>query len=262
MEHDPEAAVALIDEAVRREDRRPAFYAVGGSHMYGFAGTDSDLDVRGFHVADGERYALLDEPAEQVAVNQGGATPGFEEYAGIDLVSYELRKFGSLVLAANFDVLELLFDGVEVVDEVPAEVDALRELVEAELPLDVPRSYVGMARTNYRRYLNPDAATDAPTAKRYLYALRGLLAARYVADEGTVAADVRDLARYALEPTEIEVVDELIEAKVGGASVDDDLAARADDLVTDLLDAADPPERVGKEGYRERIDEWMLGVRR
>ena len=262
MEYDLDAAAGMIETAVRRDDRRPTFYAVGGSHAYGFAGEDADLDVRGFHVADGGRYALLDEPEEQIVVNQGEVTPGFEDYAEIDLVSYELKKFGSLLYQANFNVLEVLFDGVQVMNGVPLEIDSLRALIEDELPLDVPRSYVGMARTNYRKHLDPDAAAYAPTAKRYLYALRGLLGARYVADEETITADVRDLSRHVLGTTGI--VDELIEVKLSaeGATVGDDLAGRANELVTDLFDEADPPERVEKERYRERIDEWMLKVRR
>ena len=263
MQYDPAVVAEMVEKAVRRDDRRPAFHAVAGSHMYGFASeAGGDVDVRGFHVADGERYASLDEPDEQIVVNQGDVTEGFEEYAEIDLVSYELKKFGSLLYGANFNVLEVLFDGIEVVDDVPAEVDALRELVEAELPLDVPRSYVGMARTNYRNYLDPDAPSYAPTAKRYLYVLRGLLAARYVVDEERIRADVRDLSRHVLGTT--GTVDELIAAKrsAAGATVDGDLAARADDLIADLLDAVDPPDRVEKERYRERLDEWMLSVRR
>ena len=263
MEYDADRVVRLIERAVRREDDRPTFYAITGSHIYGFPSeVGGDVDVRGFHLADMERYALLDPPEEQHIVNQNGTTEGFEEYAEIDLVSYELRKFGALVHRANFNVLEVLFDGIQVMNGVPLEIDSLKSLIEDELPLDVPRSYVGMAKTNYYKHLNPNKPSHAPTAKHHLYVLRGLLGALYVVDEETITADVRELSNHVLGSTDL--VDELIDVKLSAedATVDDDLADRSNELIVDLFNRVDPPERVDKRAYRERIDDWMLKVRR
>ncbi|WP_227355276.1 nucleotidyltransferase domain-containing protein [Haladaptatus salinisoli] len=263
MEPDTERIERVVETAVRRDDERnrPAFYAVAGSHIYGFPSAGGDVDVRGFHLADGERYALLDEPADQVVVNQGAVTPGFEEYADVDLVSYELKKFGSLLYDANFNALEVVFDGIEVVNEVPSELDALKRLVEGELPLDVPRTYHGMAKTNYRKRLDPNRESYAPTAKNYLYALRGLLGARYVLDRRAITADVRELSTHALG--DAELVDELVAAKRSDESafVDDSLAERADEHIARLFDDIDPPRRVDKGAYREKLNDWMREVR-
>lgn len=262
MEYDIERVRTLIEKAVRREDARPSFYAITGSHLYGFpSGEGGDVDVRGFHLADGARYALLDPPEEQLVVNQGAVTEGFEEYAEIDLVSYELRKFGSLVAGANFNVLEVLFDGIQVVNGSPLEVDSLKALVEDELPLDVPSSYVGMAKTNYYKHLNPNKPSYDQMAKHYLYVLRGLMGAQYVLDEETITADVRTLSEHVLGTTDL--VDALVDVKADAedATVGEDLAARADATITDLFNEVEPPSRVDKSAYRARIDDWMLKVR-
>lgn len=265
MDYDPAAVHRVVGRAVgERDDVEPGFYAVGGSHGYGFATAESDVDVRGFHVADGERYALLDEPDAQFAVNRDGVTPGFESEADVELVSYELKTFGRLVWEGNFDVLELVCCGERVVDEVPGPMADLRALVEAHLPLNVPASYVGMARTNYRKHVAPAVADDetaAPTAKRVLYVLRGLLAARYVLAEGTLEADVRTLADRVLGDTDL--VDDLLAVRRSGGSerVPDDLAPRADERITALFEELDPPERGAEPAFRDAVDEWMLSVR-
>lgn len=176
-------------------------------------------------------------------------------------MSYELRKFGSLLFGANFNVLEVVFDGIEVVNGVPLELSALRRLIEDRLPLDVPRSYVGMARTNYWKHLNPNRSSYTPTAKKYLYVLRGLLAAQYVAEELTITADVRTLSEHVLGDTDL--VDELVEVKreAEAVRVDDDLAARADETIAEQFNEVDPPESVDKTDYRQAIDDWMRKVR-
>ncbi len=263
MEYDREVIEGLIDRAVAdHDDCEPAFYAVTGSHCYGFASESrSDVDVRGFHLADWRRYALLDRPDEQFVVNQDGVTPGYEEYEHVDLVSYELRKFGQLVHAANFNVLETLCCGDELVNEMPEAVRALRSLVADHLPLDVPTAYVGMATNNYRTYLDPERDSYDPTAKNFLYVLRALLAARYVLDEERIEADVTVLADEVLGETDL--VDELIAVRRddGAAAVPDELAARADERIVALLDDIDPPERAEKTEFRDAIDDWMLRVR-
>lgn len=264
MEIDPKRIERVVEKAVRQsgEDARPAFYAVTGSHIYGFPSEEGgDVDVRGFHVADAERYALLDEPEEQIVVNQDGLTEGFEDYPEIDLVSYELKKFGTLVYEANFNVVEVVFEGIEVTNGVPEGIASLRRLVEDRLPLDVPRTYYGMARSNYEKYLDQNREPYPPTAKTYLYVLRGLLAARYVQDKRTIEADVRELSAHVLGDTDL--VDDLVAVKreSESAEVDDELAARADETITRLFDEVDPPEDVDKSEYREAINDWMLTVR-
>lgn len=264
MQYDENRIEQVVEKAVRRseESARPAFYAVTGSHIYGFPSEEgSDVDVRGFHVVDAERYAMLDGPRVQIVVNQDGLTEGFEDYPEIDLVSYELRKFGALLYKANFNVLEVVFAGEEVINGVPLELAALRRSIQDRLPIDVPRTYFGMAKSNYWKHLNPNRESYTPTAKKFLYVLRGLMAAQYVQAERTIEADVRALSEHVLGDTDL--VDDLIAVKrdAESAEVDEDLAARADETITRLFNEAEPPERVDKSGYRDALDEWMLKVR-
>ena len=264
MEYSTDTVRTMIDKAVRTTDENatPAFAAVTGSHNYGFPSeSGGDVDVRGFHLVDGDRYLRLDDPREQYVINQDGTTAGFEEYAEIDLVSYELKKFTSLVYSCNFNVLEVIFCGDEIINGVPLELRRLKQIITDELPSDVPRTYAGMAKSNYYKFLNPNKDTYRPTAKKFLYVLRGLIASQYVTNEKTITADVRDLAEWHGEYTTL--VDELIAVKRDAetATVDDDLAERADEAIATLFGEVDPADDIDKTEYKTKLNEWMLKVR-
>lgn len=229
----------------------PGFAAVSGSHSYGWSDEGSDVDLRGFHVADGHRYALLDRPDEQVTATFASRT---ESSADVDFVSYELRKFGVLLADRNFNALETLFDGIVVVDEHPEKLDDLRNVITGHLPMDVPVRYAGMAKSNR------DAATPGGSVKRCLYAVRGLLAAHHVAETGRIESDVWVLSDSVLGDTDL--VDDLIAAKRAKreATLDEPLASRAA-RVLDELDTGGWGESVEPSAYRRAIDDWMREVR-
>lgn len=255
----------VIDRTVRpNDDAKPSFYAVTGSYIYGFSSEEgSDVDVHGFHIVDSDRYLELGGPQEQFIVNQDGVTDGFEAYADIDLVSYELKKFTSLLYSGNFNVMEVVFDGDKVMNGVPLEMQSLRALIEDELPLDVPKTYFGMAKSNYWKFLNPDSGKYQPRAKKYLYVIRGLVASEYVQQEETITADVTELVQWYGDDDLRDLVDELIAEKRTHetTNVSNELASEADDWITRLFNESEPPEDVNKDEYRERLNEWMLKVR-
>lgn len=264
MDYSTDTIRTMIDKAVRTTDENatPAFAAVTGSHIYGFPSeSGGDVDVRGFHLVDGNRYLRLDGPQEQYIINQDGTTEGFEDYAEIDLVSYELKKFTSLVYSCNFNVLEVIFCGDEIINGVPLELRRLKQIITEELPSGVPQTYVGMAKSNYYKFLNPNKDTYRPTAKKFLYVLRGLIAAQHVTDERTIVADVHDLAEWHGEYTAL--VEELIEIKHTGEreTVDDALAERADTAIATLFGEVDPADDMDKTDFKTELNEWMLKVR-
>ncbi len=264
MDYDDQSLRSVIDQAIdsASDPARPGFYAVSGSHLYGFPSeAGGDIDVRGFHITDGHAYWLLDEPTQQYVINQGTTTDGFEAHAAVDLVSYELRKFGELLFQANYNVLELVCCADPVVNTRPDEFERLRTLIETSLPLDVAHSYLGMARSNYNRYLNPDGRDPRPTAKKFLYVLRGLLGARYVTKRNSLEPNVRELGTWAGYG---DLIDALIETKRENevATVDDALEARARTAITELFETTSPSERPDKADYHDALNDWMLTVRR
>lgn len=255
----------FIEDAVawKGTEHRPRFYAVTGSHIYGFDSPDSDIDVRGIHVAPPEKYAYLQTPAEEITVNMDGVTEGFEEYADVDLRSYELKKFGSLLAKANFNTVELVFEAPTVMSGMPLEMDALQELIREYLPMNVPHAYLGMAKSNYYKHLDPEKTEGYdPRAKKFLYVYRGLLGARYVLAERDIEADVRRLAET-VDGGDPDLVDELVDHKrtADEANVPDALKSRAREAIAAQFNALEDLPQPDKHGYREAIDDWMQKVR-
>lgn len=260
---------AFVERAVTRPEieRRPRFYAVTGSHLYGFADAESDIDLCGIHVVPAAAYASLEPPAEAVTVTAGEPPPGVEAAedgdVDVDLRSYELRKFGQLLAKANYDVLELVLEAPTVMNDVPVEIEALRDLVRDHLPVTVPHSYVGMARSNYDIHLDPDAAdSDTPASKTFLYVYRGLLGARYVLDHRDLEADVTALAA-AVDGGDPDIVAELITHKRAAAdeAIPSALEARIREAIRDQFDRLDGLPEPDTEGYGAAIDDWMRTVR-
>ncbi|WP_435359922.1 DNA polymerase beta superfamily protein [Haloarchaeobius sp. DFWS5] len=259
-DYDEDHVRSLVDAVLAADpaDLRPGFYAVVGSHCHGFADADSDVDVRGMHLADGTRYMLLDEPAERLVVNQGTPTHGFEEWAGVDCTSHECKAWVAALATTNFDPVETLLCGEVVVNELPDEIDALRAIVRDALPLELPHSYYGLAKRTYERHLVPGQEGYDPTPKRYLYALRPLLGAHYVVEGEDVLADVSALSRAVLGDDDL--VSELVVRKRAGESLDDHLAARADRQVEGLFETLTFTDASSTQFHRD-LDDWLRRVR-
>jgi len=257
----------LIDKAVRKKHLEPKFYVIGGSHIYGFPSEKGgDTDVRGFHIAKKEDFLKLRLPKSQIIINQGGVTEGFEFMQDIELVSFELRNFGQLLHKMNFNVLEWLFSGIGVINGVPMEINALKEIVTEYLPFDVPRHYLGMARHNYYKFLYTRKESYTPTAKKYLYVLRGLLGAEYVSKEGRIEPDINKLAKHLLEEDGQKIVYQLIQKK----KIDETKLAntrlidKSEKLIAKLFNRMKLKTNRTREldkKLEKDIDDWMMKLR-
>lgn len=250
----------FIEAAVAQKGTRhqPRFYAVTGSHTYGFDSPDSDIDVRGLHVAPAEEYASLRTPASEVTVNMDGVTEDFGTYADIDLRSYELKKFGSLLAKANYNVIELVFEAPTVMNGMP-----LEALIRDYLPMNVPHAYLGMAKSNYYKHLDPEKTEGYdPRPKKLLYVYRGLLGATYVLEHEDIKADIRRLAT-AVDGGDPQLVDDLIVHKreADEPIVPDALEERARTAIVEQFNALDALPEPDKSGYWDALDDWMHNVR-
>lgn len=265
LEYSDEEIRDFIEEAVAQKgtENRPRFYAVTGSHIYGFESAESDIDVRGFHMAPAEDYAYLRTPRQEVTINMDGTTDGFEEYAEVDLRSYELKKFGSLLESANYNVIELVFEAPTVMNGMPLEMDALQDLIREFLPMNVPHAYLGMAKSNYYKHLDPEKTEGYdPRPKKFLYVYRGLLGAQYVLANEDIEADIHRLAET-VDGGEPEIVEDLVAHKRESdePTVLGELEERARRAITSQFNALDELPEPDKSEYRDAIDDWMRKVR-
>lgn len=240
----------------------PVFFAVAGSHSQGVAGPASDIDLRGFHCVDGTQYLLLDDPEPQIRFT----IPPSQETPEIEVVSHELRTFGSRLLKFHFNAVEPLFATDPVIRRDSAQVSAIRSSIVGALPGELPARYSGMARSLYDDYVSGDAPRrDELTVKQLLYTLRGALAARYVEEQNGIEPNLRRLSQALLSESDRTTVQRLIEAKqtAGTDGVSAEEVRRAGELVRDSLGNAPSTSfsKTERETYRTAIEEWMLSVR-
>jgi len=255
-----------IEDAVGNESRcqaHPRWYAITGSHLYGFSSPSSDIDIRGFHTAPANRYAGLNSPKGEISVNMGTTTEGYESMSEADLRSRELRSFTEQLVTANYNAIELALHAPVVMNGVPLEMDALRAIIREHLPLDVPHSYMGMAKSNYYNYLDPDK-TEAyrPTPKKFCYVYRGLLGAQFTHDTGEIEPDLLTLAQEVDWGNEI-MVHELIEDKRSPDfdSYREPVAEDYRHTIADGFRHLPEFESPDKESYRDDLDTWMTKIR-
>jgi uncharacterized protein len=173
---------------------------VTGAHLYGFPSPDSDLDLKGIHLAPTAQLLGLDP-----------ATPPHdctEIFQGVecDLTTNEASDALRLLLSGNGNMLERILSPMQTHES--ADLEELRSLAVGTLSRRYARHYGGFAR-GMRREL-----TIEPTVKKLLYAYRVLLTGITLLRTGVLEANVTTLAReFGIEST----VQELVEAKRAGA---------------------------------------------
>lgn len=190
--HQRAVATRFLDAACAQ--REPVVVALSGAHAYGFPSPDSDLDLKGIHVARTRDLLGLHPdtpPIEHVEVVDG---------VELDFSSHELGMVLHGVLKGNGNFIERILGGLLLVrSPLLAE---LQPLVSASLSQRTHHHYRGFA-LNQRR-----EAERTRRAKKVLYVLRTTLTGTHLLRTGELVTDVTRLAPlYGFE------LDDLLEAK-------------------------------------------------
>lgn len=154
-----------------------------GSHAYGLATTYSDMDFRGVYIAPTHQIlSVSDRPPENIEIRHEP-----------DLVVYEVDRFARLAMAANPNVLELLWaPAVGTDSEEGAWISEQRDIF---LSQRARATYSGYAIQQARKLQR--VAADRPEKKekyaRHLFRL--FEQGRQVLEEGSLEIHVRDPER-------------------------------------------------------------------
>ena len=180
----------------------PAVFAtISGSHLYGFASTDSDLDIRAVHRLPLEEVVGLRTGPETLQSSR--TRDGVE----LDVVSQELAKFCRLLLRPNGHILEQVLSPLVVTTT-----DLHAELV-ALAPGCVTRfhshHYQGFAKGQWQLFEREGRVKPA------LYTLRVLLTGIHLMRTGELECDLRTL----FPGMGLPYVPDLIERKASGEHV-------------------------------------------
>jgi len=156
--------------------------AVTGSHMYGFPSGDSDIDLKGIHLAPTEKLLGFNQPSDTF--------DKLEVFDGTecDYTSHEAGKALKLLLRGNGNILERLLSTYQLYEgDLLAEMAELaRNSISKRFAPHYRGYFVGMQREHKQ--------SEAPTAKKLLYSFRVALTGIHLLQTGELDADLNTLA--------------------------------------------------------------------
>ena len=189
-----------LAEIEYKENVRVILAVESGSRAWGFASPDSDYDVRFIYVRRPEDYIRL-KPLRDVIEWQLDDV--------YDVSGWDLQKALRLTHDSNPSIFEWCSSPIIYKENELAE--PFRALAaECFVPKKSLYHYVSMTHHNYNTYLTGDEVR----VKKYFYALRPILAAKWVADKGTPPPMLfEELVDAELDPGLKPVVMELVRVK-------------------------------------------------
>lgn len=191
-------------EAVERERNVYLVLAIeSGSRCWGFASDDSDYDVRFVYYRPVSDYLRLEKVRDTIEWRLDDE---------LDVVGWDLGKFLRLMRGSNPTVFEWL--GSPIVYYEARCFEMVRNVAPTCFdPVAHAHHYLGMAVKHDIRYLRSGNCTN----KRYLYAIRALLACKWAIEEQRpVPMAFSELSEAMLEPKMAPLVTKLVETKRKG----------------------------------------------
>lgn len=161
-----------------------AFTAIGGSHSYGLAHEESDIDIRGIYIANFDDFLCLRNIRDSY------------NYNNPDFVLYELNKFCNLAASANPNALEIVY-GIKLGSNRIFE-EIIYDNRDIFLSNFVKVTYGGYARQQLGRVeRGEESGKLAPErrVKHLTHVFRLLEQAERILKEGTVDLQVQDKDR-------------------------------------------------------------------
>jgi predicted nucleotidyltransferase len=187
----------LAEEGSRRKH---LVTALSGSHSYGFASPDSDLDLKSIHIEETAKLLGLNPP--KTTHNRLEVVDGIE----IDYTSNELQMVLVGLLSGNGNYFERIL-GPLLLERAP-ELEGLQDIARRTLSRRIVNHYRGFATSQLREA----EKSERPTAKKILYVLRTALTGTHALRTGKLVTDLASL----LDDYGLSEASKLIEVKRAG----------------------------------------------
>lgn len=156
----------LIKEIEKKNKIKVLFAVESGSREWGFASEDSDYDIRAVHHSPLNKYLSLNEPKKQLDLIKGN----------LDFVSWDIKKFASLLLKSNPTVSEWLDSKTIYINSNYRK--KLKSLFQKGFSsFALKKHYVSLARQNYEKYIRNKKQVNL---KKYLYILRAIACVNFL----------------------------------------------------------------------------------
>lgn len=189
-----------LAEIENAEDVRILHCIESGSRAWGFASPDSDYDVRFIYVRRPEFYLKLGKTSDVIEWQLDDV---------LDINGWDIQKALRLLYKSNMALFE--WNASPIVYKTTREWSSVREIMSRYFNVKMGLyHYLNMAVRNYREYLTADEVK----LKKYFYALRPILACRWIIDNKTPPpVPFSELVESELERDMRPIVDRLTELK-------------------------------------------------
>lgn len=225
--------------------------SITGSHTYGFASPDSDIDIKGIHIVPTEKLLLLNPKTP--------AHDRLQVFDGVecDLTTHEVAQALALLLKGNGNVLERILSPLQLVEG--EQTKALQQIAQATIHRGFINHYMGFFRGVQREHGLQKRAKSA------LYTYRVALTGIHLLRTGELITYVQTLATN----TPFSNVARLVQLKQETAekvAIPDELDAiladdwlKLEDALTTARDESTLPESAPN---RKEVEDWLINLRR
>lgn len=209
-----EIHIAILEELdeIEKVNECKILHAVeSGSRAWGFPSRDSDYDVRFIYIHKPTWYLSVDLEHKRDVIER----PITDE---LDISGWDIRKALRLFAKSNPPMLEWLASPI-IYKEAFGFAEELRDLMpEYYSRISSVYHYLHMGEGNYREYLRGDTVW----LKKYLYALRPVLAVRWLEQsQGPVPMEFsRLLETIRDDQTLVRDIEALVQRKMSGDELD------------------------------------------
>jgi len=226
---------------------------VTGAHHYGFPSRDSDIDLKGIHLAPTDVLLGLDDVVE--------TKDRLEIFEGVecDFTSHEAKKALLLIISGNGNLLERICSPYQLFEN-----NFLEELRTLALAT-VSKRFLNHYKGYFKGMCIEHAKSDEPRAKSLLYSYRVALTGTHLMKTGTVEADLNINAVEYGFPEILELVQfkrEHGEKSAMPVDLDKELRARWDELEELLVSSAQQSLLPDEASNRDDLSDWLRRLRR
>ena len=165
-----------LKELAKEKQVKILFAVESGSRVWRLNSKDSDYDVRFVFTYPLERYISINKSSDMINIHydrEGNKMP--QEGCFIDVCGFDIFKFSKMLSSSNPTVIEWLnSDIVYFGKKSKVWVDYANKQYK---PISLYFHYKSMCRQNYLKYVK---SGNLVSYKKYLYAMRGLVNAKYM----------------------------------------------------------------------------------
>ncbi len=209
-----------LQEIEKTNDVRILYACESGSRAWGFASPDSDYDVRFIYVHKNDHYLGIDEQRDVIELPINDL---------LDINGWELRKALRLFRKSNGPLYEWLQSPIVYQADSSFQTEIQRLMSSHFSPRSMMHHYLSMANN----VVDNDLSGSEVKLKKYFYALRPVLASRWIADRYEVPPMEFSKLRILLDADLNSIVDELLSKK---AQVDEKYVIKPIEKLNHWLD--------------------------